>query len=838
MPRGRRTIEVQWPAGGLNERFAYQKQPPYTCSHARNVYTEGTIESRLRGGSRPGLQKALPTEIGGGNAINMLANVRTVQSPPTASTFTEPFAAALDEAWTDLSGTRMVAPTISGGIASTTEITSIAGASLDLTNTTDFPTAGVETTKAITVGFTIPVATESWGAGHWNSNYFIFFKMDDTTPDIANGIVVNFNLLSWYSDGVFHYEIDVWTGTGVSSITDYGLRTFNPLVDIDDFHSLIGLYLGVNILPASSDVTFYATLEPSGLLRVAPQGGSGLTYDWSHKLGDFTGDTIAFGLQDQETHNAIVPQIDDFTLSYTDKGDVASTPSVRIVAGSNNQIWREVRTGNTQVMEQADGAPENPNALDLTTDHVMTIQRSGVLYMADHGVKYSGTGVSVDGDTLTDGSVDFTTDVDLNGDYCEITGSSDTDDLANGTYVITARTTTTLTLSSVSATSDTANYRVVRGLKTYTSGTDLVARHSSSVGSLPLNCKIVTLYRDRLCLTGDDDNPTNFYMSRGGDLTDWFASGLVTDGWRPLAGVIDAVDVGGLIALPLTALIPYLDDYLIFAAADAMWILRGDFAMQGFTDVLSRKVGIIDRRAWTTTPEGVLYFLSKEGVYKILPGAQQYPTPVSKDKTPVSLLNIDTDLVSPSLQYDLRRGVVQIYLTSQATGVGIAGYWVDVRTDGFWPMVTNPDYEPTATTLHEAFTGETNTVLLGCRDGYIRRYSNQAGDDDGIAFTSSILLGPFGQVGIETMIHRLQSVLSSDSDDIYWCVRTGNSPEEAMYPAFIAGETPGTWSAGSNSWSDVRTSGGACYVFIATTNRWALESLIMELGPVSEWRPL
>jgi hypothetical protein len=830
MPRGRRTIEVQWPAGGVNERFAFQKQPPYTCVRAQNVCTEETIADRMRGGSRPGLETAIPTQCkSGGTAypINMLDTVRTIEDRPAPATFTETFPnEAYDStAWTDLSGTRMTTPTKTGTTVYTASQSAIAGASLDFTDTdaSAFPN-GVELTKPLTVEFTIPCNTKSYNA-NWESDYFIFFKMDDTSPDIASGIVVHFALRTVTLGGTTNFRIlSVSTGTGVNGLTTSLGHSISATDDLDDYAFLNQLHIGTG---ATADFTVRGTLEPEGLLRVAIRDQQFLEYDWSHKLSDFTGDTVAFGIMkdDQTAH------IDDFALDYIEKSEIPSTPPIRIVAGSNGEIWREIRSANAQVMGQ------HSTGLTLTTEHVATVERFGTLYMADHGVKYTGTGKAVSGAVLTDATVDFTTApaVDDDGDYCEITSSSDTTNLPNGTYEITSHDATTLTLTGVSGVSGTATYRVVRGLKTYASGSDAVALHTAATaGSIPVNCKIIALYRDRLCLAGDQDNAHVWYMSRQGDLEDWNYSGLLTDGGRPVAGTLDTA---GVVNRPLTALIPSTDDYLIFAAADAMWILRGDPAMQGFIDVLSRKVGIIDHRAWTTTPEGVLYFVSKEGVYKVLPGSQQYPIAVSKDRMPKAFRNIDTDLLSVTMQYDLRRSMIHVYLTSQVEGTGVQHYWIDTRTDAFWPMTMRSDHEPIASCLHESLTGETNTILLGGRDAYIRRHSTAAADDDGSEFESSILLGPFGKPGIETMLHRLQCTLHNVSSEVYWYVQSAESAKAALHDLSIFLEDTYTWDEDINPWDDISRSGVMLYLGIATTNRWALESLIMELEQIAEWRP-
>ena len=82
---GKRTgLELRFPVGGLNRRYAYRQQPPFTTPDALNVRPDGTIEGRERGGSRPGIGKAYAEQIGGDEyPIRMLNSVTVVSSTGT-----------------------------------------------------------------------------------------------------------------------------------------------------------------------------------------------------------------------------------------------------------------------------------------------------------------------------------------------------------------------------------------------------------------------------------------------------------------------------------------------------------------------------------------------------------------------------------------------------------------------------------------------------------------------------------------------------------------------------------------------------------------------------------
>jgi hypothetical protein len=50
-----RTIQLHFPLGGLNRRYAFQSQPPYTTPLCLNVWPQDAPTGRERGGVRPGL---------------------------------------------------------------------------------------------------------------------------------------------------------------------------------------------------------------------------------------------------------------------------------------------------------------------------------------------------------------------------------------------------------------------------------------------------------------------------------------------------------------------------------------------------------------------------------------------------------------------------------------------------------------------------------------------------------------------------------------------------------------------------------------------------------------
>lgn len=64
MPR----VELKFPIKGIDKNWANSEQPPVTSPDMNNVRPYGTVEARLRGGQRPGLDVLYSEQIGGAAA--------------------------------------------------------------------------------------------------------------------------------------------------------------------------------------------------------------------------------------------------------------------------------------------------------------------------------------------------------------------------------------------------------------------------------------------------------------------------------------------------------------------------------------------------------------------------------------------------------------------------------------------------------------------------------------------------------------------------------------------------------------------------------------------------
>jgi hypothetical protein len=355
----------------------------------------------------------------------------------------------------------------------------------------------------------------------------------------------------------------------------------------------------------------------------------------------------------------------------------------------------------------------------------------------------------------------------------------------------------------------------------------------ASDGSVPTNCTFGAVYRDRLCLSGEDNA---IYMSRQGDYTDWDYGAHVGDQGRPLAFQLAlSADVG---PLP-TAMIAHKDAYLLVASQRSLWVVQGDPAADGSLRRISENVGILSSRAWTRI-EDTICFLSEDGIYRVSADGSEM-TPLSEVAVPDELRDVDTSTTTVSMGYEHDRMAVHIFLR---TSGGSDTHWVyELRTEAWWPVRMQDDHSPLAVAQHD---GE---LLLAGGDGFIRKIGGD--DDDGSNIESHAIIGPLrlGVVNSFGHILNLHGMLAVGSGTVTWRVVTGDHAEEAAdnakaaIEAFQAGNdyssyvlASGNWTAGRANMSYPRTRGVWCCLWIQSTAKWAFEGVAMETVPSGPWR--
>ena len=291
---------------------------------------------------------------------------------------------------------------------------------------------------------------------------------------------------------------------------------------------------------------------------------------------------------------------------------------------------------------------------------------------------------------------------------------------------------------------------------------DLEVHPDGSSGSLPTQAYLGCRWRGRIVLAGDTDHPHQWYMSRAGDPTDWAYVG--GDALAPIAGNNgDAGEVGDIV----TCLIPYTDDYLIFGCASTIHIMRGDPQSGGSLDVLDEKTGIFGPRSWCFDEKKTMYFWGMNGLYKMMPGWK------IENMSHISIPELVADEgVDPSthrieMEYDRKNHGLVVSVTLLADGTNSC-YFVSLTetTTGIFPETYPTVCGPYSLFFYNATDKDYQDLLIGCKDGYIRKFDPTAKDDDVGATDdaiSSYVLYPITPLGEQDYEGKMTSMTVSVS---------------------------------------------------------------------------
>jgi len=364
-------------------------------------------------------------------------------------------------------------------------------------------------------------------------------------------------------------------------------------------------------------------------------------------------------------------------------------------------------------------------------------------------------------------------------------------------------------------------------------------KHPGKTTAMPPKAYIGCLYRGRCCLSGNPNDPHQWYMSRQNDPYDWdYTAG---DAQSAVAGAnANAGKIGDIVK----AMIPYNDDYLIFGCASSVWVLQGDPAVGGSLKPISEKTGFFSSTAMTFDGEGNLWYFGTDGLNVIPNGFGSV-----KNVSNVALPNLIADeAANPSthritLGYDRKRNGILLSITTLATGANSC-YWYDIRGGGFFP-----ESYPNVCGAYSQFYYASNVtgnadLLVGCRDGYIRRFLDTAKDDDSGASDTAIssqFMYPAVPMGAdedrEGLLSSLTFVLAggasgssfSDSDGVTYEIHVANDAE-TLAEAVTAGGTPlhtGTIS-GTGRKNRIRNRARGVYMGLLLKNTTASETFAME----------
>jgi len=367
--------------------------------------------------------------------------------------------------------------------------------------------------------------------------------------------------------------------------------------------------------------------------------------------------------------------------------------------------------------------------------------------------------------------------------------------------------------------------------------------NDATYGAIPEQASLVTLYRGRLVLAGDNHYPHQWYMSRQGNPWDW--QYVANDAQAPVAGGnADAGEIGDII----TSLIPYKDDYLIFGCSNTIWFLSGDPASGGSLNELDLTTGIFGAQSWCFDGGGNFYFWGNNGLYKTtIPGQPQC---ISQQALPKLVKDeaADPETHRIVMGFDDRRNGILTCIVKTSDGTN-SNYFYNLITEGFFPEVypngifsifkynaDNPSYQ---------------NLLLGSWDGYIRYFNDSKKDDDDgdsdTAIDSYVGFGPLQIVENSKFEGKLIGLIpvtgggasggsESDSDNVTCKVFLGKSAEEII-EKLTANSSPNfsrtVIAPGRSKTNILRQKLRGVYAGILLENNaisetWSLEKLIVD----------
>lgn len=352
---------------------------------------------------------------------------------------------------------------------------------------------------------------------------------------------------------------------------------------------------------------------------------------------------------------------------------------------------------------------------------------------------------------------------------------------------------------------------------------------AAALEPVPQGNHLLTRYLGRMVLAGEPEHIC--WMSRAGYPNDWEFGAPPDD----LARAVEShASEWGALSGPITALIAFSDDYLLFGQRDSIWRLVGDPLAGGRTVNVTQAIGILGYRAWCITPESELVFMGSEGLFRLAPGGMSFPVPISRDQLPRELLGINPLVYNVVLVYDRVAVGIHIFIL-HTSGGSRKHWWFDWRNKTFWPVELNVEDVPYDAFWYEGDLETAAAAILGCEDGGLRQFSDSSTAEPGEHFESYCDYGPIRLANVDSKRGVLNTVrlFQKGSTSVNVDVRVGGSAEEAYAASSVYNKLANSQAM------RVRRGGSAAYIKLSALNRaWHVENIEVDVAPVGPAKPL
>lgn len=248
-----------------------------------------------------------------------------------------------------------------------------------------------------------------------------------------------------------------------------------------------------------------------------------------------------------------------------------------------------------------------------------------------------------------------------------------------------------------------------------------------------------------------------------------------------------ATTKAGLVGDQLIALIPYKGNAQVFGCLDNMFVMRADPAKGGFFTTLSDTTGIFSDTSYCWDDKGNLYFVGNDGIYALSANAiieGLPPENLTKDRVPKLISNLGlnrrTDRIA--MEYDKDRYGVSISVT-QRDGKWSAIIWLDLRYGGVFVEEYQEAHLPTSAFYFNSRVKSERGLIMGCNDGYIRKWDESQKSDDGSnAIESEVLIGPIVGEDMRTKMDMSELSITTgiNTDSVTVSIYTGDTAQKMI----------------------------------------------------------
>ncbi len=802
-------MDLTFPLRGINDAWAFGEQPEGTTPDASNVTPFDSLDSRARGGQRPGLSKYFEDQHNGSAALQRMTTVTAVGDSGSSSSyaFTQGDGLLDDTQWYPLEfatgPSRYIVsatePAVSGNAILRSEGDNDNRATIGIYKTL----RSTSSTYTVSVDVSITLGT---AAGI------------DEVQGIA-GLVVRSNGLPPITDDDFvETEVTIRrlnnTGDPLYEIHYAINRNFSATFDMtlgsDDYLDPTWWETARTLELAVSGNVMTLSVEGTFLMSQAVPDLSGNTFVGfrAKVLGPTGASTAAITVDNFVIVNSASESGRSYKLVTVSGGDVyaglppgvlsAATDGTNVVATSG-RVDMQTAFGKIYF---ADGDPFHYRYFD-NLDDTVKLWTTTVTNSLPCDATAGNPAYAIASATPATEKITYAGDLSgvmANGDWIKISDSTGNDGIYSVFSVVYSDPTTTVTVRQdiTDATAD---------------GTFQLC---------DLGCNIVKLYRGRLVLAGLASDPQNWFMSAVARAFD-FDYGATPSATMAVAG--NNTDAGKCPDI-ITCLAPYSDDLMFIGGDHTLWLMRGDPADKGRIDNISYQTGISGPDAYAFDPNGVFYFFGRGTIWRM--SIEGSPEPLSRNRMDQAFGAIDLTTHTVHMAWDNVRHGLFMFVVPSGAGATTHYYW-DERTDSFWKIAFPNAQGPTTAFAFDGDRPDDNALLLGGWDGYIRQVDPSATNDDGTAISSYVYY-PIISVGgslRNTLVNSITTVLDTNSDAVTLTAYAEDTPQKALEsttPRFVR-----TLPAGRTRIVN-RVAGNAIALKLSNSvdeTTWAIENLIV-----------